>query len=77
MYKPTDLSVSVSEDRGDGEGGGPCDALLSDTLHPNGLTGTDTSPGVWFRKKPTDLSQCVSEDRDHEGGSVVKLNSKK
>ena len=42
------------------------DTLLSDTLCPNGLTESDTSPGVWLNNKPMDLSVCVSEDRGGE-----------
>ena len=45
--------------------------LLSDTLKPNGHTGTDTRPGVWLHNKPTDLSVCVSEDRGYGEGGVV------
>jgi hypothetical protein len=42
-------------------GGGMYDTLLSDTLCPNGLTESDTSPVVWLNNKPMDLSVCVSE----------------
>ena len=42
-----------------GSGEGVHGTLLSDTLKPNGLTGTGTRSGVWFRNKPTDLSACV------------------
>ena len=47
------------------------------TKHPNGLTGTDTSPGVWLHNKPTDLSVCVSKEGEYEGGVGEKLNSEK
>ena len=55
-----------------GEGGeGAHATLLSDTLKPNGHTGTDTRPGVWLSNKPTDLSSCVIVDRRHgEDGCV-------
>ena len=56
--------------RGEGSGEGTHDTLLSNTLTPNGLTGPDTSPGVWFRNKPTDLSVCVSEECGHGEGGV-------
>ena len=59
--------------QGTGEGNieGAHATLLSDTLQPNGHTGTDTSPGVWLRNKPTDLSACVTEKRGHGEGGVV------
>ena len=69
--------MCVSEERGYRKGGVVYDTLLSDTLHPNGRTGTDTSPGVRLHNKPTDQSTCVSEECDDEGGTVVKLNSEK
>ena len=50
-----------------GEGGVECATLMSNTLHPNGHTGTGTRLGVWLRNKPTDLSACVSEECEYEG----------
>ncbi len=49
-----DLSGCFSEDRGHGESGGVCATLMSDTIQPNGHTGTGTRSGVWLRNKPTD-----------------------
>ena len=43
--KPMDLSVCVSEERGHEEGGGVYATLLSNTLKPNGRTGTVTRSG--------------------------------
>ena len=61
----------MSEERGHGENGVVYDTLLSDTLYPNGRTGTGTRPGVWSRNKPMDLGACVSEERgDEEGGGA-------
>ena len=39
--------------------------LMSDTLKPNGHTGTGTRSGIWLRNRPTDLSVCVSEECGH------------
>ncbi len=51
----------------DEEGGGVYVPLLSDTIQPNGRTGTGTSPGVWLCNKPTDLSPCVREEHGYQG----------
>ena len=72
-----DLRECVSEERGHGEGGGVYTTLLSYTIYPNGHTGTDTRPGIWLCNKPTDQSVCVIEEREHEGSTVVQLNSEK
>ena len=69
--KPMDLSACVNEELGHEEGGGVYTTLLSDTLNPNGHTGTVTRPGVWLINKPTDLSACVSEERGHGEGESV------
>ena len=45
--KPTDLSAWVIEERGHvRQDKGVCVTQLSDTLYPNGHTGTVNSPGV-------------------------------
>ena len=56
--------------RGEGSGEGTHDTLMSDTIKPNGRTGTDTRPGVWLPNKPTDLSACVIEECGHGEGGV-------
>ena len=45
--KPMDLSACVSEVRGHEEGGDVYGTLMSDTLHPNGRSGTDTRVWAW------------------------------
>ena len=66
-----DLSACVSEECRYKEGVCVYDTLMSDTLYPNGHTGTDTRTGGWFHNKPTDLSVCVSDERGHEEGGGV------
>ena len=61
-----DLSGSVREELGHGEGVCVCVDLLSDTLQTNGRGGTDTKTGVWLCNKPTDLSGCVNEESEEE-----------
>ena len=47
-------SACVNEERGYGEGGVVYPTLLSYTLYPNGLTGTDTRPGFgWVLNQRT------------------------
>ena len=57
--------------RGEGSREGAHATLLSNTLKPNGRSGTGTRPGVWLCNKPTDLSACVNEERGHGEGGVA------
>ena len=61
----------VSRGEGSGDSEGAHVTLVSDTLKPNGHTGTDTRPGLWLHNKPMDLSVNVSEECGHEEGGGV------
>ena len=54
VFKPKDLNVIESEDRGHGEGVVYTTLMVSDTLHPYGRTEEDTRPHR-IRKKTKDL----------------------